>query len=83
MESEQSTISVRKKIKTDLKSVGKTLSFAPCNDDFFFGNHPNVHVKYPEHFLEKKKYRYVGTGYVVMYLPSYLISYISYQNNIY
>ena len=29
---EKSTISVRKKIKTDLKSVGKILSFAPCND---------------------------------------------------
>merc|ERR1712155_332857 len=28
IENEKSTISVRKKIKTDLKSVGKTLSFA-------------------------------------------------------
>ena len=32
IENEKSTINVRKKIKTDLKSVGKTLSFAPCGD---------------------------------------------------
>ena len=41
---EKSTISVRKKIKTDLKSVGKTLSFAPCDDEFYFWNHPNIHA---------------------------------------
>ena len=41
---EKSAISVRKKIKTDLKSVGKTLSFAPCDDQIFFWNHPNAHI---------------------------------------
>ena len=43
IENEKSTVSVRKKIKTDLKSVGKTLSIAPCDDKFFGGNHPNAH----------------------------------------
>ena len=36
----KSFISVRKKIKTDLKSVGKTFSF----DNDFFGNYPNIQV---------------------------------------
>ena len=44
IENKKSTISVRKKMKTDLKSVGKTLSFAPCNDESFWGNHPNIHI---------------------------------------
>ena len=55
---EKSTISVRKKIKTDLKSVGKTLSFAPCDDEFFFWNHPTVHkqvIVKNGHFVPKKK----------------------------
>ena len=28
-----------------MKSVGKTLSFAPCNDEFYFWNHPTVHIR--------------------------------------
>jgi len=43
IENEKSTISVRKKIRTDPNSVGKTLSFAPCDDNFFW-NHPDVHI---------------------------------------
>ena len=56
---EKSTISVRKKIKTDLKSVGKTLSFAPCNDEFFFGNHPNVHISCILHEILKPSQKYI------------------------
>ena len=38
-------ISVREKMKKNLKSLGKTLSFAPW-DEAFFWNNPNVHRLY-------------------------------------